>query len=88
MSDKILKIVGRYIYDSRGNPTVEVDLWTSKGNRDIDEFNKKKFSRKATKISSSFSSSTVRTVLWKERISFWSNKTFIFIFDYLAIVSW
>jgi enolase len=31
MSDKILKIVGRYIYDSRGNPTVEVDLWTSKG---------------------------------------------------------
>jgi hypothetical protein len=31
MSDKILKIFGRYIYDSRGNPTVEVDLWTSKG---------------------------------------------------------
>ena len=31
MSDKIIKIVGRYIYDSRGNPTVEVDLWTSKG---------------------------------------------------------
>lgn len=31
MSDKITKIVGRYIYDSRGNPTVEVDLWTSKG---------------------------------------------------------
>jgi enolase len=31
MSDKILKIVSRYIYDSRGNPTVEVDLWTSKG---------------------------------------------------------
>ncbi|CAF0867118.1 unnamed protein product [Didymodactylos carnosus] len=31
MSDKILKIVGRYIYDSRGNPTVEVDLWSSKG---------------------------------------------------------
>jgi len=31
MSSKILKIVGRYIYDSRGNPTVEVDLWTSKG---------------------------------------------------------
>lgn len=31
MSDKVLKIVGRYIYDSRGNPTVEVDLWTSKG---------------------------------------------------------
>lgn len=31
MSDKILKIVGRYIYDSRGNPTVEVDLTTSKG---------------------------------------------------------
>ena len=31
MSDKILKVVGRYIYDSRGNPTVEVDLWTSKG---------------------------------------------------------
>ncbi len=33
MSDKILKIVSRYIYDSRGNPTVEVDLWTSKGNK-------------------------------------------------------
>jgi len=31
MSDKILKITSRYIYDSRGNPTVEVDLWTSKG---------------------------------------------------------
>ena len=31
MSDKIHKIIGRYIYDSRGNPTVEVDLWTSKG---------------------------------------------------------
>lgn len=31
MSDKILKIASRYIYDSRGNPTVEVDLWTSKG---------------------------------------------------------
>jgi enolase len=31
MSGKILKIVGRYIYDSRGNPTVEVDLWTNKG---------------------------------------------------------
>ena len=31
MSDKILKIVSRYIYDSRGNPTVEVDVWTSKG---------------------------------------------------------
>lgn len=31
MSDRILKIVGRYIYDSRGNPTVEVDLWTTKG---------------------------------------------------------
>ncbi len=31
MSNKILKIVSRYIYDSRGNPTVEVDLWTSKG---------------------------------------------------------
>jgi hypothetical protein len=35
MSDKILKIVGRYIYDSRGNPTVEVDLWTSKGTKTI-----------------------------------------------------
>jgi len=35
MSDKILKIVGRYIYDSRGNPTVEVDLWTSKGIKKI-----------------------------------------------------
>jgi enolase len=33
MSEKILKVVGRYIYDSRGNPTVEVDLWTSKGIR-------------------------------------------------------
>ena len=31
MSDKVLKIVSRYIYDSRGNPTVEVDVWTSKG---------------------------------------------------------
>jgi enolase len=29
--DKIQKIAGRYIYDSRGNPTVEVDVWTSKG---------------------------------------------------------
>jgi enolase len=28
---KILKVVGRSIYDSRGNPTVEVDVWTSKG---------------------------------------------------------
>jgi enolase len=35
MSDKILKIFGRYIYDSRGNPTVEVDLWTSKGIKNI-----------------------------------------------------
>jgi enolase len=33
MSDKVLKIVGRYIYDSRGNPTVEVDLLTSKGRK-------------------------------------------------------
>jgi enolase len=31
--DKIQKIVGRYIYDSRGNPTVEVDVWTSKGKK-------------------------------------------------------
>ena len=30
-TDKIQKIVSRYIYDSRGNPTVEVDVWTSKG---------------------------------------------------------
>jgi enolase len=28
----IQKIVARSIYDSRGNPTVEVDLWTNKGN--------------------------------------------------------
>lgn len=27
----IKKIVARSIYDSRGNPTVEVDLWTDKG---------------------------------------------------------
>lgn len=27
----ITKIVARSIYDSRGNPTVEVDLWTAKG---------------------------------------------------------
>ena len=28
----IKKIFARSIYDSRGNPTVEVDLWTDKGN--------------------------------------------------------
>jgi enolase len=28
----IKKIFARSIYDSRGNPTVEVDLWTEKGN--------------------------------------------------------
>ena len=28
----IKKIYARSIYDSRGNPTVEVDLWTDKGN--------------------------------------------------------
>lgn len=27
----ITKIIARSIYDSRGNPTVEVDLWTAKG---------------------------------------------------------
>ena len=27
----IKKIFARSIYDSRGNPTVEVDLWTDKG---------------------------------------------------------
>jgi enolase len=27
----IKKIVARSIFDSRGNPTVEVDLWTEKG---------------------------------------------------------
>ncbi|CAI9740768.1 enolase-like [Octopus vulgaris] len=27
----IKKIHGRQIFDSRGNPTVEVDLWTDKG---------------------------------------------------------
>jgi enolase len=28
---KIKKVLGREILDSRGNPTVEVDLWTDKG---------------------------------------------------------
>ena len=28
---KIVKIVGRQILDSRGNPTVEVDVYTSNG---------------------------------------------------------
>lgn len=28
----ILKIHAREIFDSRGNPTVEVDLYTEKGN--------------------------------------------------------
>jgi enolase len=31
--DKIQKVGSRYIYDSRGNPTVEVDVWTSKGKK-------------------------------------------------------
>lgn len=31
MADKIVKIFARRIFDSRGNPTVEVDLTTSKG---------------------------------------------------------
>ena len=31
MSGKILKIHARQIFDSRGNPTVEVDLSTAKG---------------------------------------------------------
>ncbi|KAL3089536.1 hypothetical protein niasHS_006920 [Heterodera schachtii] len=31
MSDSIKRIFARYIYDSRGNPTVEVDLETEKG---------------------------------------------------------
>ncbi len=48
MADKILKIVGRYIYDSRGNPTVEVDLWTSKGKRFFLLLLMRKFYFKAT----------------------------------------
>ncbi|KAM9886082.1 hypothetical protein OXX69_013869, partial [Metschnikowia pulcherrima] len=27
----VTKIHARYVYDSRGNPTVEVDLFTDKG---------------------------------------------------------
>ena len=28
---KIIKVVGRQIFDSRGNPTVEADVYTHKG---------------------------------------------------------
>ena len=28
---QITKVIGRYIFDSRGNPTVEVDVHTNKG---------------------------------------------------------
>lgn len=35
----ILKIHAREIFDSRGNPTVEVDLYTSKGEFSFSELN-------------------------------------------------
>lgn len=34
----ITKIHARQIYDSRGNPTVEVDLFTEKGKRALYKF--------------------------------------------------
>ena len=34
----IKKIHARSIYDSRGNPTVEVDLWTDKGKQYISNY--------------------------------------------------